>query len=159
MHKARELAAKASNEGDPLGAYLRSITVEGFRGIGPARRIEVQPGPGLTLVIGRNGSGKSSFAEGLEILLTASNWRWRNRSVVWKQGWRNLHQPSPTSVAGEFAIEGQPGATTITRKWTDGANLEAGDMQVMPATDLGWSTRRHPVGQAGSASCCQRICH
>lgn len=139
VHKARELAAEALAEGEPLGAYLRSITVEGFRGIGPARRLEVQPGPGLTLVVGRNGSGKSSFAEGLEILLTASNWRWRNRSVVWKQGWRNLHQPSPTSVAGEFAIEGQPGATTISRRWTDSARLEAGEVQVKPATDLGWT--------------------
>ena len=138
--KARELAAEAiAGAADPLDAYLRSITVEGFRGIGPARRLEVQPGPGLTLVIGRNGSGKSSFAEGLEILLTASNWRWRDRSVVWKQGWRNLHQPSPTSVSGEFAIEGQPGTTTITRRWTHGATLDAGDVQTKPAAELGWT--------------------
>ena len=35
-----------------------------------ARRLELVPGPGLTLVIGRNGSGKSSFAEAMEVLFT-----------------------------------------------------------------------------------------
>ena len=37
----------------PVGAYLKSIEVEGFRGVGPARRLELTPGPGLTLVVGR----------------------------------------------------------------------------------------------------------
>ena len=35
------------------GAYLTSLTVEGWGG-----------SPGLTIIVGRNGSGKSSFAEG-----------------------------------------------------------------------------------------------
>ena len=61
---------------------LVSITVEGFRGIGPRKTLELKPGPGLTLVVGRNGSGKSSFAEGLEILLTGSNWRWAKRGAL-----------------------------------------------------------------------------
>src|SRR5262245_31975001 len=47
------------------GVYLRAIEVEAFRGIGPRVRLELAAGPGLTLVVGRNGSGKSSFAEGL----------------------------------------------------------------------------------------------
>ena len=54
----------------PRNVWLRSITVQGFRGIGQASRLEVEPGPGLTLVVGRNGSGKSSFAEGIEVALT-----------------------------------------------------------------------------------------
>jgi hypothetical protein len=49
------------------------------RGVGPATTLEVEPGPGLTLVVGRNGSGKSSFAEALELLLTGDSWRWRGR--------------------------------------------------------------------------------
>ena len=74
-----------------VGAYITSLTVEGFRGIGSAATLELTPGPGLTLVIGRNGSGKSSFAEALEVLFTGDKQRWLGRSVVWKEGWRNLH--------------------------------------------------------------------
>ena len=42
---------------------------------------------------GRNGSGKSSFAEGLEVLLTGDSLRWKERAAVWREGWRNLHHP------------------------------------------------------------------
>ncbi len=72
---------------EPGGAYLRSITVEGFRGIGPPRTLELTPGPGLTLVVGRNGCGKSSFVEALEVLLTDESRRWSaRREKVWGQG-------------------------------------------------------------------------
>jgi hypothetical protein len=58
---------------EPPGAYLRSIGVEGFWGIGPRSTLTLKPGPGLTLVVGRNGSGKSSFAEGLESMKEATS--------------------------------------------------------------------------------------
>src|SRR5262245_2130960 len=57
-------------------AYLTALTVEGFRGIGPAQTLTLNAGPGLTLIVGRNGSGKSSFAEGLEVLFTGDSKRW-----------------------------------------------------------------------------------
>jgi hypothetical protein len=44
----------------PLPDVLRvpAVTdVSGFRSIGPAAVLEIAPGPGLTLVVGRNGSG------------------------------------------------------------------------------------------------------
>jgi DNA-binding XRE family transcriptional regulator len=41
----------------PAGAYLQSLTVGGFRGIGPPATLKVVPRPGLTLVVGRNGAG------------------------------------------------------------------------------------------------------
>jgi chromosome segregation ATPase len=62
--------------------FLRRITAQGFRGIGPKATLDLTPGPGLTLVVGRNGSGKSSFAEGLELLLTGDTYRWSQRSKV-----------------------------------------------------------------------------
>ena len=62
--------SKAPDITAPPGAYLQSLTVTGFRGIGPPATLKVTPRPGLTLVVGRNGSGKSSSAEALEVLLT-----------------------------------------------------------------------------------------
>jgi hypothetical protein len=59
-------------DAEPAGAYLRTITVSGFRGVGPVATLELEPGPGLTVVVGRNGSGKSTFADGLEVLLTGN---------------------------------------------------------------------------------------
>jgi recombinational DNA repair ATPase RecF len=133
---------------EPVGAYLKSIEVEGFRGVGPARRLELASGPGLTLVVGRNGSGKSSFAEALEILLTGANWRWKDRSAVWREGWRNLHHPSPTRVGAEIAVEGTPGITTATRAWPDGADLTAGVASVR--TPGGKPADLDMLGWAGS---------
>jgi hypothetical protein len=71
-------ASAAAAAPPPLGgAFLRAIEVEGFRGVGRAQTLELAPGPGLTLVVGRNGSGKSSFAEAIETLLTGDSLRWR----------------------------------------------------------------------------------
>jgi hypothetical protein len=89
---------------EPLGAYLSSVTVEGFRGIGPRATLHLAPGPGLTLVAGRNGTGKSSFAEGLEILLTGDSYRWHGRSQIWKEGWRNLHHGDHAAVEATFSV-------------------------------------------------------
>lgn len=106
----------------PRTAHLRRLTAQGFRGIGPQATLDLTPGPGLTLVVGRNGSGKSSFAEGLELLLTGDTYRWSQRSKVWRDGWRNLHHPQ-AALAAEFALEGETGACTLAREWADGADL------------------------------------
>ena len=119
-----EQEAGASPE--PVGAYLTSIAVEGFRGIGPRAELPIELGPGLTLVTGPNGCGKSSFAEGLEILLTGSNKRWEDRSAVWKEGWRSLHHEGPVRVEARLAIEGETGETLAERRWDVGSSLDQG---------------------------------
>ena len=101
-------------------AYLRSVTVRGFRGIGTPSTLTVEPGPGLTVIVGRNGSGKSSFAEALEVLLTGDLKRWEDLSAVWKEGWRNLHTPDPAEISAEFLLE-DVGSTTVRRGWPAGA--------------------------------------
>ena len=78
----KPLGKAPAEPASPRIAFLRTITVEGFRGIGPKATLDLTPGPGLTLVVGRNGSGKSSFAEGLELLLTGDTYRWRDRSRI-----------------------------------------------------------------------------
>src|ERR1700722_1642579 len=111
----------------PGRVYLKSISVQGFRGIGAGVTLHLQAGPGLTVITGRNGSGKSSFAEAAEIALTGDNMRWSERTAVWKEGWRNLHQPDPAVIEVKLAEDGQPAPTVVTRQWATGAGL--GDAQ------------------------------
>jgi len=104
--------------------YLNAVTVAGFRGVGPKCRLELSGSPGLTLIVGRNGSGKSSLSEALEFLLTGANRRWSTRSKVWKEGWRNLHQPTEAEIEAEVTIEGDHGRAVVSRRWPDGADLD-----------------------------------
>ncbi|MFV8242622.1 AAA family ATPase [Mycolicibacterium peregrinum] len=113
------LTAEAKGDTKPVGAYLYSITVRGFRGIGPAVTLPFQPGPGLIVVAGRNGSGKSTLAEGLELALTGTNSRWKNKAAVWSQNWRNLHAGEPAQIRVKLAEEGL-GATVIGVDWPAG---------------------------------------
>ena len=101
----------------PAGAYLRRVSVTGFRGIGPRAELDVVPGPGLTLVVGANGTGKSSFAEGLEVLLTGQNSRWQNKTAEWRQGWRNLHAQDPPEIEASFTVDDQPEDIAVYRRW------------------------------------------
>jgi hypothetical protein len=96
-----EVACDAEPAAGQAGAqpvWLRSVTVEGFRGIGPPATLELEPIPGLTVVVGRNGSGKSSFAEGLELLMTGVLKRWEGRPKAWRETWQCLHHDGPTRL-------------------------------------------------------------
>lgn len=104
--------------------YLAAIHVVGFRGVGAATTLPLRPGPGLTLVTGRNGSGKSSFAEAAEVALTGDSRRWSARSAVWREGWRNLHADGPVSVSVDLVTAGASGTTRVERCWPVGADLD-----------------------------------
>ena len=130
----------------PVRAYVESISVEGFRGIGPKATVSLRPGPGLTLIVGRNGSGKSSFSEALELLLTGENQRWGSkRTRIWKEGWRNLHHPDLARIEAKLSIDGRAGSQTVARSWKASDDLEDGGATVSykgksaPLTSLGWS--------------------
>lgn len=126
-------------------AYVSAITVEGFRGIGPQAVLRFPPRPGLTVVAGRNGSGKSSFAEAAELALTAGSYRWRNRSAVFRQAWRNLHRAHPTQIQVELAVEGN-GKIVVGTTWAAGAEAKScsvwtqrpGEQRQDGVSALGW---------------------
>ncbi|MFD3702648.1 AAA family ATPase [Nocardia sp. NPDC058658] len=121
----------ATDSGD-TGVFLRSITVQGFRGIGPAATLRLNPGPGLTLVVGRNGSGKSSFAEAAEFALTGGNRRWDGRSTAWREGWRNLHEPETARIDVELLTAGAQPQLSVATSWDPSAEL----------VDARWTERR-----------------
>lgn len=127
------------------GTYLKSIGVAGFRGVGPEAVLRLAPGPGLTLVVGRNGSGKSSFAEAAEVALTGTNARWTGRLKVWREGWRNLHVPGPSRVSVELVVDGEPGTTKVVRTWA------GDDVDVSSATAQRHGEPVQPVEALGLA--------
>ncbi len=133
LHAFGDPVAPGSPEPNPASEmFLRSITVHGFRGIGPRARLSIQPSLGLTLIVGRNGSGKSSFAEAAEFALTGDNQRWAHRSKMWQTGWRNLHDGAAPRIDVELQAQGADNPVTLTGRWDEGAELSAGR----------WTTRR-----------------
>ncbi len=136
--------ATATATTTPRVAFLKTLTVEGFRGIGRKATLDITPGPGLTLVVGRNGCGKSSFAEGLELLLTGETYRWLKRSEVWKGGWRNLHH-APAAIEATLALEGEKTPCTIACTWKEDQELADAETTAQvhgkpkgALRDLGW---------------------
>ena len=136
----------AAEAGDALGTYVKTIRVRGFRGIGPQASLRLPPGPGLTLVTGRNGSGKSSFAEAVELALTGDNKRWAGRTAVWREGWRNLHTGGACRIAVELVTDGQAGTTSVVRQWNAKAGLDEATASMhedggphRPVDSLGWA--------------------
>ncbi|BBY73580.1 hypothetical protein MPRF_04790 [Mycolicibacterium parafortuitum] len=133
-------------QASPAPTYLSTISVVGFRGIGRQARLDLHPTPGLMVVSGRNGSGKSSFAEALELALTGTSYRWHNKAALWEEAWRNLHHPEPCAIRVGFTAEGV-GTFTVGMEWKAGAELtdrtswtQTGSDQRLPGTaDLGWS--------------------
>lgn len=150
------LAAAVSGTGPhrptPTGAagevpalYLTGITVEGFRGIAGTARLGLRPGPGLTLVVGRNGSGKSSFAEAAELALTGTSQRWAERHAVWKDGWRCLHHDGPRRIEVTLRADGEPTDLVVSRMWAESDDLPGGMATAArrgeaggPVGELGW---------------------
>ncbi|GLW17642.1 hypothetical protein Stsp01_43850 [Streptomyces sp. NBRC 13847] len=103
----------------PIGRiYLESVAVARFRGIGPRALLKLSPRPGVNLVVGRNGSGKSSIAEGIETAFTGVNMRWQGQHAIRRSNWRNLHDTDGRpEIAVKLAIEGDTGRSTLARTW------------------------------------------
>ncbi|HWK25854.1 MAG TPA: AAA family ATPase [Solirubrobacter sp.] len=120
----------ASDAAPPV--WLKRVTVEGFRGIGAPATLALDPSPGLTVVVGRNGSGKSSFAEGLELLMTGRLKRWEKRPKAWTETWQCLHHDAPTRLSAELAVADH--AVTLTQTWPRGAAYDSA-----PAPTHAWT--------------------
>ncbi|RSM38936.1 hypothetical protein DMB66_58685, partial [Actinoplanes sp. ATCC 53533] len=119
--------------------YLDRVSVAGFRGIGPKATLHLQPQNGLTLVVGRNGSGKSSFAEAIELALTGDSQRWAERNSIFRDGWRNLHTSAPCEIDLIARLDGVAAPLRIRRSWSEDAT-EPGQAKIsLPDIEaLGW---------------------
>jgi hypothetical protein len=123
------LAALADVEPDdrPAGGpplRLRSLVVEGFRGIAEPVRLPVAGDAGLTVVVGRTGAGKSSLVEALDLALTGGDHPARRASAG--EQWRNEAHDRP---AVDVALTGT-GPVAVAARWPDGAALDDADVTV-----------------------------
>ncbi|GAA4960633.1 hypothetical protein GCM10023238_29830 [Streptomyces heliomycini] len=131
--------------------YLGKVTVTGFRGVGSETRLKLKPKPGVTLVVGRNGSGKSSIAEAIETLFTGTNAHCTGRHPSHAVRWRNLHQGERAVVEARLTVEGDPAPSTLTRTWTGDAFTDSEAVLrrpghgTVPLEQAGWeqATRAH----------------
>lgn len=141
------IGAKAAVATDGVGGHvwLRSVTLRGFRGVGPSATLNLEPGPGLTLIVGRNGSGKSSLAEGIEAALTGHTKRLDAQPAAWRRQWRNIHDDAQAEVTVEFQVDGDERPLTVRRRWMGKDLGEAmclarlGDEPPCDLDELGWS--------------------
>lgn len=129
----------------PVEIFLKEISVEGLRGIGPKASLLFQPHPGLTVVAGRNGSGKSSFAEALDITLSSSTSRAEKKSYLWSNQWRNLHHPHNGGVRVSLSTSRGPLAVGIDwaddqTNWRSGSRWfqQPGQRRDDDVSSLGW---------------------
>ena len=111
-----------TDEKELAPTFLTTISVAGFRGIGRQARLDLYPAPGLMVVSGRNGSGKSSFAEALELALTGTSYRWHKKETLWAESWQNLHHHDPCAIRVGFTAEGV-GPFTVGLDWQPQASL------------------------------------
>lgn len=126
-------------------AYLKSISAAGFRGIGPQAELALEEGPGLIVVYGANGSGKSSFVEALDVLLTGGTGRFDGRGPEWRSAWANLHESAGGNIQATFTfatVSGESASATLKRSWTGNrfmtAAYDESPSQLMAR--LGWLT-------------------
>src|SRR3954452_5926214 len=127
--------------GKPAPVWLKSVTVEGFRGIGAPATLSLEPAPGLTVVVGRNGSGKSSFAEGLELLMTGALKRWEKRPKAWTETWQCRHHTGGTRLEAQLLLEGSGETVGVRQEWPHGAPYGDASGRAAPAAILaghGW---------------------
>lgn len=126
--------------------YLGSLAVNGFRGIGPRARLSLSPRPGVNLVVGRNGSGKSSLADAIEVGFTGTRAHRPGQDATRGGHWYNLHNADSPKIELKLAIEGDTGNSTVTRTWTSQefgsseATFKRPGHGTVPVAEAGWDT-------------------
>lgn len=89
--------------GKPDILFLTALTLRNFRNIAA---LDWQPAPGLNLIWGANGQGKTNLLEGIHIALTGRSFRtWRDEECL---PWGHSEDPAAPTLA-QAVLAGAPG--------------------------------------------------
>lgn len=97
---------------------LASLSIQGFRNLADAR---FEPAPGSTLLLGRNGSGKTSVLEAGYLAATTKSFRTRDLAACVRHG------ASGAALRGEFTGPGGERATLFVAIGVEGARRARND--------------------------------
>ena len=132
------------DHGHNVPAYIASIAVQGFRGVGDEAQISFTRGPSLTVVYGANGSGKSTFVDALEVLLSGTAGRFDDAGEEWMAAWSNIHRPTGGQVEVTFSLPThRDGEVKLSRAWRGNPLLSGAWSATANPTEemrnLGWT--------------------
>ena len=130
--------ATVDSPDEPGGrVFITAISVEGFRGIGPPATLLLDARPGLTLVVGPNGCGKSTLAEAAERALTGTTVRWSGAAGDARANWRNVRHEQGARVAVSLRGVNDKGDSAVSVEWGDDDEFAEGRRAVTPAGGAG----------------------
>lgn len=95
--------------------YLKQVTLTDFRSFGKGQTIDIPGGPGVLLVAGPNGLGKTSLVEAVEWVLTDTVRRFGDRYKA----------PQLRKSLGRN-VRGKPSLPRVSLAFTDGSNVTRG---------------------------------
>ncbi len=97
-------------------AYLTRVRISNFRTYGPGFQIDLPAGPGILVLNGMNGLGKTAFFEAIEWALTGSVQRLKGRLRANMQLDRRLTREAPGVAPGTHEVELTFSEGTVLRR-------------------------------------------
>ncbi|MFH0945243.1 MAG: AAA family ATPase, partial [Planctomycetota bacterium] len=137
-----------SEEASPI--RLTSILLKNFRGWLGEHRIRL--GPGLTLLLGENGSGKSSALNAIEWCLFGAEVARKGSGIDERGDWEIQHRASRDEVKVILTFDTEAGPAKLTRSRAAGARVRDPDLFQLELPDEGlldeeaagdWMSRHH----------------
>ena len=126
------------------GIYLTRVRISNFRTYGPGFQLDLPPGPGILVLNGMNGLGKTAFFEAIEWALTGTVQRLRTRLRPNMQLDRRLTREAADVASGTHEVELTFNEGTVLRRNATESPSSASLVELLRQPD--WKPAIHDVG-------------
>ena len=124
--------------------YLTRVRISNFRTYGPSFQLDLPPGPGVLVLNGMNGLGKTGFFEAIEWALTGTVQRLKTRLRPNMQLDRRLTREAAGVAAGTHEVELTFNEGTVLRRNATEAPTPASLVELLRRPD--WKPAIHDAG-------------